>query len=81
METALAGAASITVVNRDADRGGELARLLDERTPAAATFVPWDGPYRLPESADIVVNATSVGLFPDVDAGVDLDLDSLQPAR
>ena len=77
VETALAGAASITVVNRDADRGQELTRLLDERTQAAASFVAWDGPHRLAESTDIVVNATSVGLFPDVDASVDLDLDSL----
>ena len=33
VETALAGAASITVVNVDPGRGQELARLLDERTP------------------------------------------------
>ena len=77
METALAGAASIIVVNRDADRGRELTRLLDERTPSTASFVPWDGPHRLDESTEIVVNATSVGLFPDVDVRVDLDLDSL----
>ena len=63
----------------DRRRGGELAGLLDERTPTAATFVPWDEPYRLPESTDIVVNATPVGLYPDVDARVDLDVDSLRP--
>ena len=80
VETALAGAASITVVNGDRRRGGELARLLDDHTPAAATFVPWDGPYRLPEATEIVVNATPVGLFPDVDGRVDLDLDSLRAA-
>ena len=62
-----------------AERGAALARLLDERTPTAATFVPWNGPYRLPESADVVVNATPIGLFPDVDGRLDLDLDSLRP--
>ena len=79
VETALAGAASITIVNVDPERGRELARLIDERTPAAATFVPWDGPYRLPATADIVVNATPIGLFPDVDGQVNVDLDLLQP--
>jgi shikimate dehydrogenase len=77
VETALAGASSITVVNRDAGRGQELTSLLDERTPTSASFVPWAGQHRLAEATDIVVNATSVGLFPDVDAKVDLDLDSL----
>jgi shikimate dehydrogenase len=79
VETALAGAASVTVVNIDRGRGEALARLLDEHTPTAATFAPWNGPYRLPESADVVVNATPIGLFPDVDGRLDFDLDSLRP--
>ena len=79
VEAALAGAAAITVVNRDPARGAELVTLLDERTPAQAELVVWDGPYRVPERTHIVVNATSIGLFPDVDARLDLDLDSLRP--
>jgi shikimate dehydrogenase len=79
VETALAGAASITVVNVSPERGRELTGLLSERTPATATFVPWDGQYHVPESADIVVNATSIGLFPNVDGQVNLDVDSLRP--
>jgi shikimate dehydrogenase len=78
VETALAGAASITVVNVDRRRGGELARLLEERTPAEATYVPWSGHYRVPAGTDVVVNATPVGLYPDVDARLDLDVDSLR---
>ncbi len=65
---ALAGAARITVVNRDPARGAELVELLNERTRARAELVAWDGTYRVPEGTDIVVNATSIGLFPDVDA-------------
>jgi shikimate dehydrogenase len=79
VETALAGASSITVVNVDRRRGGELARLLDARTPTAATYVPWDDPYRVPDATDIVVNATPVGLYPDIDARVELDVGSLRP--
>ena len=79
MESALAGAAAITVVNRNADRGAELVELLNERTGASAELVVWDGRYRVPEGTDIVVNATSIGLFPDVDARLDLELVSLQP--
>jgi shikimate dehydrogenase len=77
VEAALAGAGPITVVNRDAGRGTELAALIGDRTPADDEFAPWSGAYRVPEGADIVVNATSVGLFPDVDARLEVDTDSL----
>ncbi|MGZ4589288.1 MAG: shikimate dehydrogenase [Actinomycetes bacterium] len=79
VETALAGASSITVVNRDPHRGEELVRLIRDSTPAAAELVPWDRTFRLPAAAQVVVNATSIGLFPDVDATLDIDMDSLQP--
>jgi shikimate dehydrogenase len=79
VEAALAGAASITVVNRDPARGSELVALLEERTRAQAQLVVWDGTYRVPEQTDVVVNATSVGLFPDVEGRLDVDPDSLRP--
>ena len=79
VECALAGVASITVVNRDPDRGRELVELLAERTPARAELVVWDTTQRVPETTGIVVNATSIGLFPDVEARLDLDPDSLRP--
>jgi shikimate dehydrogenase len=77
VEAALAGAADITIVNRDHARGSQLAALLAERTRAHAEFLGWSGTFRVPERTDIVVNATSVGLFPDVDASLDLDPGSL----
>ena len=40
-------------------------------------FVPWTGDYDIPAGTDIVVNATSIGLFPDVDARVPLNVDTL----
>jgi shikimate dehydrogenase len=79
VEAALAGAGPITIVNRDQQRGAELVALLNENTPAAAELVRWDGTYRVPETTGIVVNATSIGLFPDVDARLDLDRDTLRP--
>ena len=79
VECALAGVASITVVNRDPERGRELVELLAARTPTRAELVVWAATQRVPETTDIVVNATSIGLFPDVDARLDLDPDSLRP--
>ncbi len=79
VELALAGAARFQVVNRGADRGQALVALLNENTPASAQHVAWRGTYRIPEDAEIVVNATSIGLYPDVDATLDLDFDTLRP--
>jgi shikimate dehydrogenase len=79
VEAALAGAASITIVNRDRARGAGLVSLLRERTPARADLEIWQASHRVPEDRDIVVNATSIGLFPDVDARLDVDLAGLRP--
>jgi shikimate dehydrogenase len=67
VELALAGAAHITIVNRTPSRGQELAKLLREKTPVTAQFVQWQGEYVVPPEADILVNATPVGLFPNVE--------------
>ena len=79
VEAALAGAASITVVNRGAERGEELAALLRAKTGARAEFARWDGEFAVPEGMDMLVNATSIGLHPDVDARVPLDAATLRP--
>jgi shikimate dehydrogenase len=79
VEAALAGAASLTIVNRDPERGAGLVELLNRRTPAHADLVVWDRSYRLPAATSIVVNATSIGLFPHVEDRLDLELGSLEP--
>ena len=78
VEVALAGATKITLVNRSTRRGEELAQLLADRVKVDVNFVPWDRTYQVPESADIVINATSIGLYPDIDARLDLDVSTLR---
>jgi len=80
VELALANARVFTVVNRSDDRGTELARLLSDKVRVDARFVPWRGDFRVPEGTDVVVNATSIGLFPDTDARLALDVSTLTPA-
>ncbi|MCP5551862.1 MAG: hypothetical protein H7A53_13330 [Akkermansiaceae bacterium] len=43
------------------------------------SYLPWDGEIAIPEGTDIVVNATSIGLYPDVDARVAMAIDTLTP--
>ena len=86
VEMALAGCTQITVVNRDEKRGRELEALfggkLREAVKAmgrdlAVSYVPWRGDFRVPEGTEIVVNATSIGLFPDVDARVPVAMETV----
>jgi shikimate dehydrogenase len=79
VETALAGAASVTIVARNSERGTEIAEVIATRTPATARVEPWTGSYRIPKDAEIVVNATSVGLAGTGDQLLDVELDALSP--
>ena len=79
VETALAGALSITIVNRTASRGEALADLIDTRTPAAGRFLPWTPTLHIPHGIGVLINATSIGFHPDEEATPDIDPDSLEP--
>jgi len=79
VELALAGAASLTVVNRSEARGRELVDLLCTRTPLMAEYAAWTDGYRIPDGTDIVVNATSIGLPPKDDERPDIDYDTIRP--
>ena len=80
VEMALVGVRHVTVVSRNAAQGQALVDLLDgedrcvrhPRSPGAATTP-------CPTGTDIVVNATQVGLYPDVDARLALDVATLRP--
>ena len=72
-ELALAGAASIEVVNRDGGRGRSIVDMLTARTATRAAWRPWASPLVVEPGVDLVVNATSLG-YNDPDAGLDLDL-------
>ncbi|MBK9738859.1 MAG: shikimate dehydrogenase [Actinobacteria bacterium] len=79
VETALAGARSITIVNRTAERGEALARLIGERTPATGTYAPWTPRFGIDPSTGVVINATSIGFHPDTGSTPDVDMTTLQP--
>lgn len=79
VELAFAGAKRIIIVNRSAERGRGLADLLNSRTAAQAELVTGTAAYRMPDDAEILVNATSIGLYPDVDGRINLDVSSLRP--
>jgi shikimate dehydrogenase len=78
-ELALARAADLLVVNRSAGRGERMVADLASRTGARIRFQPWEGTYAVPGDADMLVNATSIGLYPDAGAMPPVDLRSARP--
>ena len=73
VELALAGAGRVTVCNRSVERGEGLVRDLKQKISADAYFIPWRGMCSVGAEVDILVNATSIGLFPDVEAMPEVD--------
>lgn len=66
-ELALAGVTDLVVVNRSPERGQTMVADLAAKTATPLRYQRWQGTYKVPESADLFVNATSIGLYPNVD--------------
>lgn len=79
VECALAGAAKITVINRNCERGEALVRTIAEHTAAQAQFIEWKGTIGIPADTHILINATCVGLFPNVDQCPDIHYVQIRP--
>lgn len=73
IECALAGAASITIINRSETRGQELVELIRKNTSAQARYAPWTPAVRIPEETQILVNATCIGFDQDRAQAPDID--------
>jgi len=80
VELALAGAGSLLVVNRSPDRTTPLIDTLQNSLRVPARFHPWVGEFTVPEGTDIVINATSVGLY-DPEARLSVDTSTLKPGQ
>lgn len=77
VECALAGADKITIANIDRKQGEDLVDLIKKRTGVDADFIMWDHPILIPPDTEILTNATSVGLYPNVDEKPDINYDSI----
>lgn len=76
VEIALAGAKSVNIVNRYAQRGKELSELINNICDSR--YCPWDSNFAVSIETEILVNATTVGMHRNVDSLLDLNFDSLK---
>ncbi len=75
-ELVLAGISDLLVVNRSQGRGSTMVGDLKAATGGPVRFQQWSGTFAVPAECDLLVNATSIGLYPDVNAAPDVDLSS-----
>ena len=80
VEMGLAGARQINIFNRSRGRNHAetLIELLEMHTGTEGKYTVWDGTADIPEDTDIVVNATPIGLYPDINDIPDINLDSIR---
>ncbi len=80
VEMSLAGASKITIVNRLEDRpfGDSLMSVLKNDLKMDADYVDWTETYDVPEDADILVNATPLGLYPNIHEKPNINYDTLR---
>lgn len=64
VECALAGCARILIYNRTLYKAEEIAVVVNQNTACKAEAFVWEPGLRIPK-CDILINATSIGLYPD----------------
>jgi shikimate dehydrogenase len=81
VELSLAGVGSITIVNRPEDKalGDSLIKLLSTICKDS-NYVNWDTTYSVPADTDILINATPIGLYPNVEETPDIDVNTILPS-
>ena len=77
VELIFAGLERLIIVNRSEERGKELVAHLKDRTSMDVEFIRWGEGYRIPRGVDLLVNATPIGLYPNIKDKPDIDYSSI----
>ncbi len=80
VEMCLAGVGSIKIVNRPEDRAlGDSIIKVVQGLNENVEYVDWVGQYSIPEDTEILVNATPIGLYPNIDEIPNIDVNTIRP--
>ena len=77
VECALNGAVHINIINRSAEKGEELASLIQSETDSSAQYLTWESSMKIPADTQILINATSIGFSPNVTDKPDIDYSTI----
>lgn len=79
VECALNHAENITIINRNPEKGKELAELIKRETSCKTEYMEWRERIAIPENTEILINATSIGFSPNVTDEPDIDYETITP--
>ncbi len=79
VELAMSGIKDLVIANIEEKSGMDLVNIINEKTDAHAEFVFWDHALDIPQDIDMLINATSVGLYPDPNVP-NINYDTLNPS-
>ena len=77
VECALNGAVHINIINRSAEKGEELASLIQSETDSSAQYLTWESSMKIPADTQILINATSIVFSPNVTDKPDIDYSTI----
>ena len=77
VECALNAAVHINMINRSAEKGEELASLIQSETDSSAQYLTWESSMKIPADTQILINATSIGFSPNVTDKPDIDYSTI----
>lgn len=78
VELANAGIKELVIINRSKARGVELKKLLEQYTQMQVSYKEWNHTMEIDGDTDILINTTSIGLYPNVNEKPDIDFDTIQ---
>lgn len=83
VELALAGATSITIINRKAEKAQELADSVQNATGVSCQGLAWDAENidQAVTTADIIINTTPIGMYPHHQVPSVIPTQKLQPEQ
>lgn len=77
VELANAGARELVILNRSEKRGEKLKEILEKNTKMDISFRKWTQKEYIDYDTDILINTTSIGLYPNVNDKPDIDFESI----
>ena len=77
VELCRSGIKELVVLNRSGKRGEELVNTLSDYFDVKISFRKWNSTVGIDSDTDVLVNATNIGMFPDVDANPNIDYDTI----
>ena len=69
--------AEFSIINRSAEKGEELASLIQSETDSSAQYLTWESSMKIPADTQILINATSIGFSPNVTDKPDIDYSTI----